>query len=149
MKCPDLRVEVFDQRCKECKVTMAYGRWSRHVDDYHNETNSQGNIDDGNVQYYSVAEDGGTLTPDITSTNGLNNDLAIGDSVTVVVIIKPDRSDDKITNITIDNSAATEEWLGGSAPDGGASGSYDVYTFFILKTADATFLPLCNKVNYA
>ena len=107
------------------------------------------NIDDGNVQYYSVAEDGGTLTPDITSTNGLNNDLAIGDSVTVVVIIKPDSTSDKITNITIDGSAATEEWLGGSAPDGGASGSYDVYTFFILKTADATFLPLCNKVNYA
>ena len=75
--------------------------------------------------------------------------MAIGDSVTVVVIIKPDSSDDKITNITIDNSAATEEWLGGSAPTGGASGSYDVYTFFILKTADATFLPLCNKVNYA
>mgnify|MGYP001372488671 CR=1 FL=1 len=107
------------------------------------------NIDDGNVQYYSVAEDGGTLTPDITSTNGLNNDLAIGDSVTVVVIIKPNSTSDKITNITIDGSAATEEWLGGSAPDGGASGSYDVYTFFILKTADATFLPLCNKVNYA
>jgi len=107
------------------------------------------NIDDGNVQYYSIAEDGGTLTPDITSTNGLNNDLAIGDSVTVVVIIKPDSSDDKITNITIDGSAATEEWLGGSAPTGGASGSYDVYTFFILKTANATFLPLCNKVNYA
>ena len=75
--------------------------------------------------------------------------MAIGDSTTVVVIIKPDSSSDKITNITIDGGAATEEWLGGSAPDGGASGSYDVYTFFILKTADATFLPLCNKVNFA
>ena len=107
------------------------------------------NIDNGNVQYFTTAEDGGTLTPDITSNNTLNVDLAIGDSVTVVVIIKPDSSSDKITNITIDGSAATEEWLGGSAPDGGSSGSYDVYTFFILKTADATFLPLCNKVNYA
>ena len=107
------------------------------------------NIDNGNVQYFTTAENGGTLTPDITSNAGLNTDLAIGDSTTVVVIIKPDSTDDKITNITIDSSAATEEWLGGSAPTGGANGSYDVYTFFILKTADATFLPLCNKVNFA
>ena len=107
------------------------------------------NIDNGNVQYFTTAEDGGTLTANITSNNGINNDLAIGDSTTVVVIIKPDSSSDKITNITIDGSAATEEWLGGSAPDGGANGTYDVYTFFILKTADATFLPLCNKVNFA
>ena len=51
--------------------------------------------------------------------------------------------------LTIDGAAVTENWVGGSAPTGGANGTYDVYTFFILKTADATFLPLCNKVNYA
>jgi len=107
------------------------------------------NIDNGNVQYFTTAEDGGTLTANITSNNTLNADLAIGDSVTVVVIIKPDSTSDNITNITIDGSAATEEWLGGTAPSGGANGTYDVYTFFILKTADATFLPLCNKVNFA
>ena len=55
-KYPDLRVRVFDQQesleimCKERKVTMAYGRWSRHVNDYHNENNSQDQVDDGNVE---------------------------------------------------------------------------------------------------
>ena len=29
---------------------MAYGRWSRHVNDYHNENNSQDQVDDGNVE---------------------------------------------------------------------------------------------------
>ena len=55
-KYPDLRVRVFDQQesleimCKERKVTMAYGRWSRHVNDYHNENNSQDQVVDGNVE---------------------------------------------------------------------------------------------------
>ena len=37
-KRPDIRCEVFDPkdglkiRCTECNLTMAYGRWSRHVD---------------------------------------------------------------------------------------------------------------------
>ena len=48
--------EVFDEKnglrikCSECNVTMAYGRWSRHLDDNHNENNSQDQADDGNVE---------------------------------------------------------------------------------------------------
>ena len=55
-KYPDLRVEVSDQKkglqvmCTECNVTMAYGRWGRHLDDNHNENNSQDQVDDGNVE---------------------------------------------------------------------------------------------------
>ena len=54
-KRPDIRCEVFDQKnglkikCTECNETMAYGRWSRHVNDYHNENNSQDQVVDGNV----------------------------------------------------------------------------------------------------
>ena len=52
----DIRCEMFDQKnglkikCIECNETMAYGRWSRHVNDYHNENNSQDQVDDGNVE---------------------------------------------------------------------------------------------------
>ena len=52
-KYPDLRVRVFDQQesleimCKERKVTMAYGRWSRHVNDHRRENNSQDQVDEG------------------------------------------------------------------------------------------------------
>ena len=54
--CPDIRCEVFDPkdglkiRCTECNLTMAYGRWSRHVDKKHNASNSQDQVDDGNVE---------------------------------------------------------------------------------------------------
>ena len=56
MKRPDIRCQVFDQKnglkikCTECNETMAYGRWSRHVNDYHNENNSQDQVDDGPVE---------------------------------------------------------------------------------------------------
>ena len=113
-----------------------------------NLTNHQLNIDNGNVQYFSTTETEAISDVDITSNNTLNVDLAVGDSITVVAIIKPAADADKITGIEIDGTAVTEQWLGGSAPDGGASGSYDVYTFYILKTADATFIPFCNKVNF-
>ena len=112
-------------------------------------TDHQINIDNGNVQYFSTTEDAAISDVDITSNNTLNIDLAIGDSITVVAIIKPASSDDKITGIEIDGTAVTEEWLGGEAPTGGASGTYDVYTFYILKDGDASFIPLCNKVNFA
>ena len=55
-KHPVIRCEVFDPknglkiRCTECNVTMAYGRWSRHVDDKHNANDSQDKVDDGNVE---------------------------------------------------------------------------------------------------
>ena len=53
---PDIRCEVFDEKnglrlkCSECNVTMAYGRWGRHLDDNHNENNSQDQVADGNVE---------------------------------------------------------------------------------------------------
>ena len=31
-------------------VTMAYGRWSRHVDKKHNASNSQDQVVDGNIE---------------------------------------------------------------------------------------------------
>ena len=38
-------------KCSECNVTMAYGRWSRHVNNHLNEkNNSQNQVDDGNVE---------------------------------------------------------------------------------------------------
>ena len=55
-KRPDIRCEVFDPEsglkitCTEFNVTMAYGRWSRHVDDKHNANNYQDQLYDGDVE---------------------------------------------------------------------------------------------------
>ena len=55
-KRPDIRCEVFDPkdglkiRYTECNLTMAYGRWSHHVDEKHNANKSQDQVDEGNVE---------------------------------------------------------------------------------------------------
>jgi len=74
--------------------------------------------------------------------------MAIGDAVTVALISKAAAAGYSV-QLQIDNSNVTEEWLGGSAPTTGGSGGYDVYTYNIIKTADATFLVLANLVNFA
>ena len=43
---PDGNLKIF---CKECKVSTAYGGWSRHVKQHHDENDSQDQVDEGNV----------------------------------------------------------------------------------------------------
>jgi len=74
--------------------------------------------------------------------------MSIGEAITVVVIITAAAAGYS-AQLTIDSGPATEEWLGGSAPSTGGSGGYDVYTYSIIKTADATFVVLANLVNFA
>ena len=107
------------------------------------------NIDlaDGMVHYFSTAEST-TSTPNIryNSSKSLNNMLSTGDAITVTIITTAAAAGYS-ANMTIDGSAQTEEWVGGSAPSEGGSDGLDILTFNILKTADATFKVIGNYVN--
>ena len=106
------------------------------------------NIDNGNVHLFTTNETT-TATPNITSTVGLNTSLDTGDTLTVAIISKPNGAG-YYAELTIDGVAQTEEWLGGSAPSSaGASNSYDVNTYNIIKTGDAAYIVLANTVNFA
>ena len=126
------------------------------IDDQLSDTKGSGNdgqlnIDNGNVQYYKSDEDyTGSVTLDVVSNNGINNDLAIGDSITVVAIFKPNNIA-YVNEITVEGTTtnATNEWLGGSAPSSASSGGYDVITATIIKHASAQYVVLCNSINYA
>ena len=74
--------------------------------------------------------------------------LSSGDSVTVTVITSAAAAGYS-ANWTVDGSAVTEEWNGGSAPSEGGSGGYDVYTITLLKTAANTYTVLANLSNFA
>ena len=74
--------------------------------------------------------------------------MSIGESVAVTIITTA-ASGGYSAQLTIDGSAVTEEWLGGSAPSSGGAGGYDVYTYNIIKTAAATYVVLANLVNFA
>ena len=92
--------------------------------------------------------------PDIISTAGINTDLNIGDSITVSVACSAVATGWAAT-VYIDGQSAASgnnqtEWSGGSAPSaGGASGSYDWYTYNIIKRADAGFIVFANQTNFA
>ena len=109
------------------------------------------NIDlsNGMVHLFTTTETT-TSTPNIRldGSNSLNSKMSIGEAVTVVIIVTA-AAGGYSAQLTIDGSAVTEEWLGGSAPSAGGSGGYDVYNHNIIKTADATYVVLSNIVNYA
>ena len=111
--------------------------------------NTNIDLENGMVHLFTTTETA-TSTPNIrfSSSSSLNSSMAIGDAVTVALISKTAAAGYS-AQLQIDGTSVTEEWLGGSAPSTGGSGGYDVYTYNIIKTADATFLVLANLVNFA
>ena len=105
------------------------------------------NLDNGMVQYNSSNLAGTTNTLDIISSAGINTSMATGDMMSVTCITAVNASTAYVNNITIDGIAATESWVGGSAPSDGGSSGVDTYAFNIIKTADATFVVVANQVK--
>ena len=103
----------------------------------------------GNIHYYTTNETT-TATPNIrySASYSLNSKMGIGEAVTVTIIYKPNGAG-YYAQVTVDGSAVTEEWQGGSAPAAANAGGYDVLTHTLVKTADATFLCLSNVQNFA
>jgi hypothetical protein len=69
----------------------------------------------------------------------LNSMMAIGGSITINLMITNGVTAYRATVFQVDGSAVTPKWSGGTAPTAGNASSIDLYSFNILKTADATF----------
>ena len=111
--------------------------------------NTNIDLEDGMIHFFTTTEST-TCTPNIrySSSKSLNNMLSTGDSVTVTVITTA-AAGGYSANWTVDGSAVTEEWNGGSAPAEGGSGGYDCYTITLLKTGSGAFVVLGNLSNFA
>ena len=109
------------------------------------------NIDvaNGMVHLFTTADDA-TSTPNIRydSSTTLDSKMSTGEAITVIIITTADATGYS-EQLTIDGSAVTEEWLGGTSPTAGGSSGYDVYAYTIIKTASATFTVLANLSNFA
>ena len=64
--------------------------------------------------------------------------MAIGEVISVTLITTAAAAGYS-AQLTIDGSAVTENWSGGSAPDAGGSSGVDIYAYTIIKTAYSTF----------
>ena len=106
--------------------------------------NTNINVEDGMVHLFTTAEST-TSTPNIryNGSTALNARMSIGQSI-VVTLITTANASAYSANITIDGSAVTERWIGGSAPSDGGSSGVDIHSFTIIKTADATFTVIGN-----
>jgi hypothetical protein len=102
------------------------------------------------VNYYTAnAAANWTLNVRGSSSTTLNSVLGNEDSVTIVVLATQGSTAYYHSALTIDGSAQTVKWAGGSAPSAGNASSIDAYTFTIIKTASATYTVLGSQTRYA
>jgi len=111
--------------------------------------NTNIDLENGMIHFFTTQEST-TCTPNIryNSSKSLNNMLTTGDSLTVTVITTA-AAGGYSANWQVDGANVTEEWNGGSAPDAGGDGGYDVYTITLLKTGNTAYTVLGNLSNFA
>ena len=97
------------------------------------------------IQYYTANQ---TANRTINFSN-VNSSLAIGQSVTGTVLLTQGSTAYYLNAYQVDGSTVTPKWSGGSAPTEGNASGIDVYTFTIIKTADATFTVLASQTQFA
>jgi hypothetical protein len=102
------------------------------------------------VIYNTTAAAGNwTLNFRHSSTTSLNAAMSIGQSVTVAFLATSGATDRYNTAITIDGVAITPKWQSGAAPASGSPNAVDIYTYTIIKTADATFTVFSSVTKFA
>ena len=85
----------------------------------------------------------------LSSGTSLNTGLAVGRTVTAVVIVYNGATAYYNNTVQIDGSTVTPYWQGGTAPTAGDINSYDVYTYSITKTAATpTYVVLASVTKY-
>jgi hypothetical protein len=88
------------------------------------------------VLYYTTNASGNwTLNIRGNSGTTLNSLLAVGDAITVSFLATNGSTAYYQTSFTIDGSAVTPKYSGGTAPASGNASSIDVYSYTIVKTA--------------
>lgn len=90
------------------------------------------------LYYTSNASADWTLNVRGSSSTTLNTKLATNDSLTISFLVTNGATAYKHSALTIDGSAQTVRWSGGTAPAAGNASSIDAYSFTIIKTASAT-----------
>ena len=74
----------------------------------------------------------------------VNDKLSTGQSVSCVLAITNGSTAYYPNGFMIDGSSVTPKWVGGIAPSAGNASAIDVYSFTIIKTANATFTVLAG-----
>jgi hypothetical protein len=104
------------------------------------------------VQYYtSNASANFTFNIRGDGSTTLNSILAIGQSVTIALIVTNGATAYYPSLFRIDGSGAAIDlkWQSGFAPTAGDANSINIYTYAIVKTASATYTVFASQTKYA
>ena len=133
-------------------ISLNNGELVERYQSYTSSANFNGgnvSLDDGMVHYCNQNLSGAN-TVNITSSVGINTQMATGDMTALTLITAVNADTAYINNVTIDHSTAPSEyWIGGSAPtsgDGGTS-NVDIYTFNILKNGSNAYIVIGNHIK--
>ena len=109
-----------------------------------------GFLDDGAVLYFTTNQTANrTINFRGSASTSLNTLMSTGQSMTASILMAQGSTAYYLNAYQVDGTAVTPKWSGGSAPTAGNASGIDVYTFTIIKTADATFTVLASQTQYA
>ena len=101
------------------------------------------------VLYFTVNATGNwTINIRGNSTTTLNSFLSVGQTVTVTFLATQGSTAYYNSAVTIDGTSVTPKWQGGTAPTSGNASGIDVYTYAIIKTANATYTVLASQTQF-
>lgn len=101
--------------------------------------------------FYYTADASANWTFNIrgNASTSLNSILPIGKSVTVTVLSTQGSTARYASGFTVDGSSVSPKWQGGTTPSAGFASSINIYTYVIVKTADATFTVFGSLTKFA
>jgi hypothetical protein len=82
-----------------------------------------------------------------SSGQSLDSLMAVGDVLTVTHLVTNGATPYYPSAYTIDGSAKTPKWVGGTAPTSGDASAINLYGYTIIKTAAATFTLLASVLK--
>ena len=112
-------------------------------------TSTSGIIDYGTTTYAILYFTQNQTANRTLNIKYVNANLAIGQSLTCTAMMTQGSTAYYLDTIQVDSTTVTPKWSGGSAPTGGNASGIDIYTFTIIKTADATFTVLASQTQFA
>lgn len=89
-----------------------------------------------------------TLNVTMSATQTLNAGMIIGQSVTFTHLIQMGATAFMPTSISLDGQLKTELWAGGVKPAAGIASAMNCYSYTIIKTADNSFVVLCDQGSF-
>jgi hypothetical protein len=102
------------------------------------------------VLYYT-SNASGNWTVNVRGNSGttLNSLMATGQSFSITFLVTQGGTAYYNNAFAVDGSSVTPKWQGGTAPTSGNTSGIDIYTYAIIKTANATFTVLASQTKFA